>query len=155
MQSSNMARSARLGICVLACALASAGANAQVFKCTDDSGKVSYSDRPCTSSQKSEKATIHSAPTQPPGVSKTAADYEKERQQKRAQRERAEREELNQRVADAKAEVKKIKSDNFDPQKCSSARSNMAAMKKRDPVAYNLDVSYFELQQAAELYCGN
>jgi hypothetical protein len=155
MESSNMARGVRLGLCVLACALASAGAHAQIFKCTDDSGKVSYSDQPCSSSQKSEAVTIDPAPVQPEEARKLAEDKEKERQRRQAQREGAEREKLDQSIADSKAKIRKMKADNFDPEKCKSARSKMAAMKRRDPLTYNLDVSYFEYQQAAELYCGN
>ncbi|MAD64411.1 MAG: hypothetical protein CME41_10790 [Haliea sp.] len=150
MSLSDMAKSARLWVCGLACAMASAGAHTQVFKCTDDSGNVSFTDRPCVSSQKSEEMEIRAAPAQPSALSKTAAEYESERQRKRAKRE-----ELDQRVANAEAEVRKIKSDNVDAEKCSSARRKMAAMKRRDPITYNLDVSYFEFQQAAELYCGN
>jgi hypothetical protein len=155
MESSNMARSARLGLCVLACALASAGAHAQVFKCTDDSGKVNYTDQPCADSHKSEEITVHAPPPQSPEDRKAAEDYERELQQKRVQRERAEREKLNQGVADAKAEVKKIKSENYNPEKCRSAQSKMAAMKRRDPIGYRYELDYFEYQQWAELYCGN
>jgi hypothetical protein len=155
MESSNMARSARLGLCVLACALASTGAHAQVFKCTDDSGKVNYTDQPCADSHKSEEITVHAPPPQSPEDRKAAEDNERELKQQRAQRERAERERLDQRVEDSRAKVEKIRSDNFDPAKCSSAREKMAAMKRRDPITYNLDVSYFEFQQAASLYCGN
>jgi hypothetical protein len=72
---------------VFAALLSAQGASAEIFKCTADSGKVSYSDQSCASSQKSETVKIHAAPAQSPVDIKTAADYEKERQQKRAERE--------------------------------------------------------------------
>tara|TARA_R110001592_G_scaffold254940_1_gene518479 strand:+ start:10856 stop:11137 length:282 start_codon:yes stop_codon:yes gene_type:complete len=92
---------------------------------------------------------------QPEEAGKLATDKEKERLQRQAQRKRAEREKLDLSIADSKAKIAKMKADNYDPEKCMSARSKMAAMKRRDPILYKADVSYFEYQQAAELYCGN
>ena len=154
MGSSHMARSARLGLCVLAWALASAGAHAQIFKCTEASGKVNYTDQPCPDAQNSEEVTIQPAPVSPEEASEKSADFERELQQKQVERKRVEREEIDRSIADSEAKISKMKADNYDPEKCMSARSKMAAMKKRDPITYNLDVSYFEYQQAAELYCG-
>jgi len=154
MEPSNMAKGARLGLFALACALASAGAHAQVFKCTDDSGKVGFSDQPCASAQKSEEVKIQPAAPQPQAPSNPEAEYEIERQRQNHQR-HVQREEQDRRIDDARRDVVKLKTDNYDLAKCNAARARMADMQRRDPVAYNLDVSYFEFQQAASLYCGN
>ncbi len=55
-----------LGLMVL-CAVASQPAQASVFKCTDSSGKVSFTDRPCPTGSDTEALAIRgSDPNQPP-----------------------------------------------------------------------------------------
>lgn len=149
--------SSRLALTALACALAAPGAMAQVFKCVDAVGKVSFVDQPCTGTQKSGEVKIYAGPAAPspapaaaqaPGMSAAAVAHEKERQQRRAQSD-----ESHMRIDESTVKVTKMRADNADPAKCKEARAKMAIMEKRDPLTFKLDVSYFEYQQAASLHC--
>lgn len=152
----------------LACALT--GAQAQVFKCVDASGKTNFSDRPCAPAQKSSEVRTYAGPSMQtpapspaatPGMSAEAAAHEKARAQRREQSDGSHR-----RVDEATAKITKMRADNADPVKCARARAGMSEIERRAgqeearrgyPAAldYKLDIDYFNHQQAASLHCGN
>ena len=133
--------------------------HAQVFRCADSAGKLQFSDTPCAAGQQSSEVRIdkHQAPDQPasaptpPRMSREAAAYEAQRQQRRQQSNAS-----HQRVNETAAKVQKIRSDNYDPRKCAEARGRMARMERADPgIQHKVNIDYFEFSQAASLYCGN
>jgi hypothetical protein len=134
----------------LTAAATAIGARAEIYKCTDGAGSAVFSDKPCGAS--AEKIVVDTKLTGADlgADDLSAEDYEKKRQQIRAQSQ-----ERNRKVADAEAEVRRIKSDNANPAKCSSARSRMADMRLNDPVGYSYDLDYMEYKNMANLYCGN
>lgn len=152
----------------LACALAAPSALAQVFKCVDAAGKVSFVDQPCTGAQKSGEVKIYAGPAAPapvagqaPAVSAEAQAYERKRKERRAQSD-----ESHQRIADASDKITRMRTEHADPVKCAQARAAMAAIdrqamrleaKRGYPSAldYKLDIDYFNLQQVESLRCGN
>ena len=150
----------RWALIALACALAAPGAMAQVFKCVDAVGKVSFVDQPCTGAQKSGEVKIYAGPSAPapvagqaPAMSAEAQAYERKRKERRAQSD-----ESHQRIDEAAAKVTKIRAENADPAKCAEARRRMAAMEAsgRDtPLLVKADTDYSNYQQKASLYCGN
>lgn len=50
--------------------------------------------------------------------------------------------------------VREVKRQNRDPARCAHARYALAAMQRRDPIGWRMDVSSFEYQQQEALYCG-
>lgn len=132
-------------------------AGAQVFKCTDASGKTKFSDKPCAIDQNSSTVRIFkNAPNAPPDpnspvrLSPDAQAHETKRQQLKA-----ESNERQLRIDQISNEVKKVRSENADPQKCQEVRGRLAQMQRRDPLMYKYQPDYFEFQQKESLYCGN
>lgn len=135
-------------------------AQAQVFKCTDATGKTAFTDQPCAPAQQSSRLKL---PAVPPvaapvpatgqAMSPAAAAHEQLRQQKRA-----ESNAIHQRIDDASNKVHKIRAENADPKKCAEAKRRMAAMESagRDTLLLvKADPDYFHYQQLASLHCGN
>ena len=111
-----MLRPSLLAISLLLSLACTVPATAQVFKCTDSSGKVSYSQSPCPRNTKS--ATVAPAPApaavavepgkgdpakagKAPAGPKTAAELEQEFRKRRAEAEKAEQEQ-QKKAAEAK-----------------------------------------------------
>lgn len=131
-------------------------AGAQVFKCADSTGKIQFSDQPCAVGQKSSEVRIdkHPEPVRPvaaaPRMSKEAVEHEKERARRKQQSDAS-----HKAVDDASAEVRKIKDENQDPQKCKAARLRVAIMEKDDLIKFSGNTDYFMAKQSVSLYCGN
>jgi len=147
----------RLMISLALTVMLSTTAGAQVFKCTDGSGKTNFSDKPCALDQNSGTVRIFKSPqTAPPQpnvptrLSPEAQAHEAKRQQRRA-----EVNESHRRIDQANNEVKRIRDENADPQKCQEIRGRLAQMQRRDPLTYKIEPDYFEFQQKESLYCGN
>jgi cell pole-organizing protein PopZ len=125
---------------------------AEVFKCIDGaSGKINFSDRPCSEGQKQGEIRIFKdAPSPSPQAptSRTAASQAR-------QKEQAAQDERMKAISDAAAEVRRIKAENADPKKCAEVRRRLYGMKARDPIGIFYDVDYLEYQQKERLYCGN
>lgn len=109
-----MLRTAALGIFILLPWVLSAPAVAQVFKCTDAGGKVSYSQSPCPKNARS--ATVAPPPASPaaavgkaedgkaakaPSGPKTTAEIEQDFRKRRAESEKTEQEQ-QKKLAEAK-----------------------------------------------------
>lgn len=138
-----------------------ASAQAQVYKCVDAQGRVAFSDQPCIAAQQSSQLMVPAVPpvqasvpaqTTTRAMSPEATAHEAARQQKRADSNAS-----HHRIAAAAAaaQVHQLREDNADPAKCAAARARMAQMQRREPITYKLNVSYFEFEQQAGLYCGN
>lgn len=147
----------RFMISLVLTVMLSTAANAQVFKCTDGSGKTNFSDKPCALEQNSSTVRIFKSPqttplepNAPARLSPEAQAHEAKRQQRRA-----EVNESHRRTDQASNEVKKIRDENADPQKCQEVRGRLAQMQRRDPLMYKIEPDYFEFQQKESLYCGN
>ena len=107
-------------------------ATAQVFKCTDASGKVSYSQSPCPRNAKSATVAPPPAPVAPPAEAakgdaskagkapaapKTAAELEQDFRKRRAESEKAEQE-RQKKLAEAKDAE----------ENCRAARAQLASL---------------------------
>jgi len=125
---------------------------AQVYKCGDGvGGAVNFSDQPCVPGQKSSEVKIYKdAPATTPALSDGRAEAARERQ-----KEQAAYDARMKAISDARTEVRRIKSENYDPGKCAEVRQRMADMKKRDPIGFSFNLDYMEFQQKEALYCGN
>jgi hypothetical protein len=142
----------------------SGAAFGQVNKCTGPDGKVTYSDKPCPHiSDKASALKIQpSISTSQPEDSTAkynqavkAKDTERAAAKAKNDKERAEQAALKGKILENQNKIEKIKNENYDPVKCQAARAKMDIMKTRDPLTYNLDVSFFEFQMQANLHCGN
>lgn len=145
---------------VMACLMMAA--QAQVGRCVDADGKVSYTEKPCAQGQKSSTVKTYAGPmvqasapasAAVPKLSSEAVAHEQKRQQMREQNNAS-----HQRIDEASAKVRKIRSDNADPKKCAEAKRRMAAMESagRDTLLLvKADPDYFHYQQLASLHCGN
>jgi len=134
---------------VLFIALLPVACFAQVFKCTDARGNTSFSDRACVSGQQSGEVRIYVGP---PAVPEPA------RQVTPASATPAGNEAYDARmkaISDTRAEVKRIKDANYNPEKCGAARARMAVIRARDPIMFSSSIDYFEMQQRERLYCGS
>lgn len=129
--------------------------NAQINKCVGADGGVSYSDRPCVGAQKSESVVIEEPSVSPEEARAIARERDKGREKLKKQRLAAESESIDRRIAESKADILEIKSENYDPTLCAAAKTKMAALKKREVYAYRIDPEYFTYQQKIELYCGS
>lgn len=143
-------------------AMLALSAQAQVFKCVDAIGKTVFSDRACVSGQQSElkiyKGQDVVQPVAP--LSSAASAHEEKRKEARQKSNDA-----HARIDSAAAEVKRIKTENYDPVKCAAYQNEMRKMEARDPsklkyvspnyFKYKVDVDYFEVKQFAQLYCEN
>ena len=147
-----MTRVSRLSLVFILCAPLFAGA--QVMRCTDSTGKVQFSDRPCAEGQKAAEVKIYKDPVakiEPSGrISSRAMAYEKERM--RLSNESNERQ---KRIAETNQEVRKIKDDNADPRKCADARVRKSLMERDGSVKFSGSTDYFMIKQSVALYCGN
>lgn len=129
-----------------------------MHKCIGADGAVRYADRACAAAEKA--APIAAAPIAAP----TAQDAEAAEGRRKAANEQSN--ELDRRRDQAAAEsraaaigaahdrVRQLKRDHFHPQRCFAARHALERMRRRDPIGWRMDVSAFEHQQQAALYCG-
>ena len=143
----------------------SGAAVAQVKKCTLPDGTVRYSDMPCAEKESAKSLSVPSTqikPSEPkvqslqrlsPEAQKHEAERAKARERYNA--EKAEQDERLRRAREANSEVRRIRSENYDPAKCQSARAQLSELERRDPIGAKFDIDYFEIQQRASLYCGN
>lgn len=130
-----MSRPTLLAVSMMLSLAVALPATAQVFKCTDASGKVSYSQSPCPRNAKS--ATVAPPPPAPasgvaaaepgkgdpskagkaPAGPKTAAELEQEFRKRRAEAEKAEQEQQKKAAESKEAE-----------ENCRAARAQLASL---------------------------
>ena len=147
----------RLMISLVLTVVLATTANAQVFKCTDGSGKTTFSEKPCALDQSSSTVRIFKEPPPAPPAPNAPARLSLEAQAHEANRQqlRAESDENHRRIKQASNEVWRIRDENADPQKCREVRARMAQMQRRDPLLYKIEPDYPDFQQKESLYCGN
>lgn len=148
----------RKAITTLILLAASTAAPAQMHKCITADGQVRYSDRACPAADRA--SAIKAAPIAAP----TIADAEMAQARRRAangqvreidrQQARASADARAKAVTVAADRVREVKRQNRDPARCAHARYALAAMQRRDPIGWRMDVSSFEYQQQEALYCG-
>ena len=131
----------------------SIGSSAQIQKCTDGAGNITYSDMPCATAETSEQFDLKYHSVDEDAAKALAAERAREIEQRQAERIQAQSDESDRRRKDAQREIARRKTENYDPLKCADARSLIAAMRAREPVTYMQDASYAEYQQAADRYC--
>lgn len=109
----------RAAFAVLALALASGAAHAQVYKCVDANGKTVYSQSPCPSSAKSTTIDSRPAPIAPAPAAK-AKDSDPRKAEQEFKKRQLEEQEAEKKAA-AKSEESAQKKEN-----CERARGSLA-----------------------------
>lgn len=128
-------------------------AQASVYRCKSGD-QVVYSDKPCESTQQSSQVKIQKSP-QSAATPATPSPAASSAYATARAKDQAERRERDKQLQSATNEVTRMRAENADPAKCADARKAMARARQREPLTFNLDVSYFEFQQQESLYCGN
>jgi hypothetical protein len=124
---------------------------AQVYKCTDTAGNLTFTDRPCDSTQSEEAVTIDYQPGDP----EKAAQREKEIREHRAQRRLTEADNRRKEIEDLDRKITRMRDQNYDPAACKEYKRRMAAIERRDPLAGPASTEYFEAWSGANLHCGD
>jgi uncharacterized protein DUF4124 len=107
--------------------LAAAGAQAQVYKCADASGNISYSQRPCPANTKSEPISRNVPPASAASATGAAADKAGKGGPKTpAEQEQAFRKRLQDQAKSSKESGQKAAEAQLKEENCRNARSRLA-----------------------------
>jgi len=135
---------------------ASMPVGAQVYKC-QEGGKTVYSQQPCGASSVAIDATPAAGSGDPAAAARAnerLQAQQRERQQREHDARQAETRELRNREQDARDNVRRIQSENYNPQKCAEIRGWLERRKARGSVSHLYDPDVMEFKQMESLYCG-